>query len=46
MTLHVHIHRTDALNLNQIANDYTSKSERRMAVFGKFWLLYIHMYVL
>ena len=36
MTLHVHIHRTDALNLNQIANDYTSKSERRMAVFGKF----------
>ena len=36
MVLHVHKDRTDSLNLIDIANDFVSKSERRLTIFGKF----------
>ena len=35
MVLHVHKDRTDSLNLIDIANDFVSKSERRLIIFGK-----------
>ena len=36
ITLHVHIERTDALDLNAITNEFTARNERRGCVFGKF----------
>ena len=36
ITLHVHKERTDALDLNAIANEFTARNERRRCVFGKF----------
>ena len=36
MTLHVHKDRTDALNLTEIANEITSRNEKRKCVFTKF----------
>ena len=36
MTMHVHKDRTDALDLNEIANEFVSRNEKRKCVFGKF----------
>ena len=36
MILHVHKSRTDKLIVIDIANDFVSKSERRLTIFGKF----------
>ena len=36
MILHVHKELTDGLILTNIANEFVSKSERRLQVFGKF----------
>ena len=36
ITLHVHKDRTDSLNLTEIANEFTSRNEKRKCVFGKF----------
>ena len=36
MTLHVHKERTDNLLLSDVADEFVSKSERRLQVFGKF----------
>ena len=36
ITLHSHKERTDALELEAIANEFTASNERRRCVFGKF----------
>ena len=36
MTMHVHKDRTDALDLNEIANEFASRNEKRKCVLGKF----------
>ena len=36
MILHVHKDQTDALDLHSVGNEFLSRSERRLHVFGKF----------
>ncbi|XP_045210891.2 uncharacterized protein LOC123562315 [Mercenaria mercenaria] len=36
MTMHVHKHRTDTLDMTSIANEFTTRNEKRRCVFGKF----------
>ena len=36
MTLHIHKDLTDKLQLDEVANSFVSKSDRRQQVFGKF----------
>ena len=36
MVLHIHKEVTDQLDLNEVANDFVSKSAHRLQVFGKF----------
>ena len=36
MILHVHKDKTDNLKLPEIANEFVSKNERRLTIFGKF----------
>ena len=35
-SLHVHKELTDKIDLNSVANEFVSKSERRLHVFGNF----------
>ena len=36
MTLHIHKDLTDKLQLDEVANSFVSKSDRRQQFFGKF----------
>ncbi len=36
MVLHVHKELTDALNLEEVVNDFVADSEHRIRIFGKF----------
>ena len=36
MTLHIHKDLTDHLSLNEVANLFISKSDRRQQIFGQF----------
>lgn len=36
MVLYVHKDLTDSLDLIRVANDFVSKSEQRLTMFGKF----------
>ncbi len=36
MVLHVHHHRTDLLNLKEVANEFVSDCEHRLRIFGRF----------
>ena len=36
LILHVHKHKTDELNLTDIAKEFVNRNERRINFFGKF----------